>query len=68
MNRIIYNCRGRRQLTNDDSQVLYTNERLGCGEDVTPVIEAVMADGQDHEIQCPKCSMRISVKKIPIGG
>lgn len=27
----------------------------GCGQDLTAVFEAMPADGQDHEIECPMC-------------
>lgn len=51
-------CRGKR----DDNGI-----RIGCGEDLTEIIEAVPADGEEREYECPKCGNTGDVMKTPGG-
>jgi hypothetical protein len=32
--------------------------RLGCGQDLKPIILGVGFDGEEHEAECPKCGNR----------
>jgi hypothetical protein len=38
------------------------DDRLGCGFDVTPLMEEVPWDGQQHYVDCPKCGQKCGVR------
>jgi len=66
---IRYTCNGPRKLDADGNLVLDDkgfSVRVPCGNDVTPEIEAVPSDGEDHIATCPVCGTEISVKKVPV--
>lgn len=36
--------------------------RLGCGFDVTTLMEEVPWDGQQHFVECPKCGQKCGIR------
>lgn len=55
---ITYSCNGPR--ADDDS-----NERVGCGADLTELILDVDEDGEVHEVTCPECENVATVRRTP---
>ena len=53
-----YTCRGPR--VDDESA-----ERIGCGADLTELIEDLPFDGEVHEVSCPECETVCTVRRIP---
>jgi predicted RNA-binding Zn-ribbon protein involved in translation (DUF1610 family) len=38
----------------------------GCGANLTTLIAAVPADGENHEVECPKCGNKATVRKATV--
>lgn len=47
-NKITYSCHFAVRTDKDGNSIF-------CGADLTDLIEAIPADGNDHDVECPKC-------------